>query len=242
MNKNKSRVAEAFTLIELLVVIAIIAILAGLLLPALARAKEAGRKIACCNDLRQLGFAMVMYNDDNEEFFPPPTFPNAWPARLFSYYVTEKILVCPSDGPNSPPTYPGSPLRGDSDPRSYIVNAFNDYFSVTYNTMDFNQIGALTASNGFRRTSITLTSDTIVFGEKDNGSPHLHMDFLESIAGNDFTEVDQSKHNGSKAGKSGGSNYAFADGSARYIAYPKSVYPLNFWAVTDQWRTNTSLP
>src|SRR5687767_9774641 len=61
---------RAFTLIELLVVIAIIAILASMLLPALARAKEHGKRIQCVNDIRQLGMSLMMYADDHDGYYP----------------------------------------------------------------------------------------------------------------------------------------------------------------------------
>src|SRR5687768_15768429 len=101
-NTPTQRASRAFTLIELLVVIAIIAILASMLLPALARAKEAGKRIACTNNEKQLGLAALMWVDDNDSKFPTRGGNPKWPALFSENYVDARVLVCPSDGPDTP--------------------------------------------------------------------------------------------------------------------------------------------
>src|SRR5947209_1347780 len=118
---------RGFTLIELLVVIAIIAILAAILFPVFARAREQSRKATCLSNLRQMGTATMMYVQDYDSKYPHWYGP--WSALIMPYLKNEPLFRCLSDGVGTAGTY-RNPLTGKNDPdpiRSYTMNG--DWYS-----------------------------------------------------------------------------------------------------------------
>jgi prepilin-type N-terminal cleavage/methylation domain-containing protein/prepilin-type processing-associated H-X9-DG protein len=112
---------QAFTLIELLVVIAIIAILAAILFPAFAKAREKARQITCASDEKQLGLAFLQYNQDYDERWPCGLGPNnttvagaGWAGQIYTYDKATGVYKCPDDATSA---------NAPQFPSSYVYNA-----------------------------------------------------------------------------------------------------------------------
>ncbi|BCM88523.1 hypothetical protein IAD21_00356 [Abditibacteriota bacterium] len=159
---------KAFTLIELLVVIAIIAILAAILFPVFARARENARKSSCMSNLKQIGLAELQYVQDYDETYSgsfrdnPGTDRVSYPEMIFPYIKSTQIFTCPSGGDAQ--RFNNNGVQ-DCTPNPITCKAFINY---SYNSITQFDIGN---SNGDRSNNpaakITDPATTILIMDGD---------------------------------------------------------------------------
>lgn len=208
--QNKHR---GFTLIELLVVIAIIAILAAILFPVFARARENARRASCQSNLKQLGLGVMQYTQDYDEKYPLRDAANGaaterdrrgvW-AQVQPYLKSTQILQCPSETttPSSDPT----------------VSGYSDYF---YNvnlqrTADTNSNGFVDdytpASLAFVENSVL----TLMAGDNGTGTARNTVAGAREPSNPNFSQYGSNDGTGKQLRHLGGAVLLFADGHVKW--------------------------
>ena len=194
---------RGFTLIELLVVIAIIAILASILFPVFARAREKARQASCQSNQKQMALAIIMYSSDNDETYPFALTANntTWRNAALPYIRNRQIFQCPSYRPAGT-MFDGSVIADNAQLGGYGMNDVHNGDSPS----------------AAAEAAIVSTASTVLLTEIDGS----YVTAQTQAAG--YTRADIT---GSAAGvrHNGGCNYAFCDGHVKWLVPSKMVCP-----------------
>jgi prepilin-type N-terminal cleavage/methylation domain-containing protein len=227
-----ARQHRGFTLIELLVVIAIIAILAAILFPVFAQARDKGRQAACLSNCKQLGLALMMYAGDYDDTLPPakigntppyrhgcastgegyPLWPAFWQDAVQPYAKNRGILRCPSRPERGyQPEKADQPVDGNPDSLrfGYVGNHW-----AFVNKTDASVLQGWNA-HGRNLATIAEPASLILVFEGYDDCPEMRWAIDQNL--------DCSVHNK-------GSVYIFTDGHARWMRAAQTLNPDNFWA------------
>lgn len=158
---------KGFTLIELLVVIAIIAILAGMLLPALSKAKDKGAMAVCRSNLKQLALAMIMYTDDYNNAFPGTASQNAY-VPMVEDWIFWNLKPRQGNDPTKPP--------------EYYTNVEHSAIAPYIGNFNANLFRCPGDKDVLKREQEWLRTGRTYNGQKDNGYLYTYT-FLSNVSG-----------------------------------------------------------
>ncbi len=233
----------AFTLIELLIVIAIVALLAAILFPVFARARETARKSSCQSNLKQIGLAVMQYTQDNDERYPStyitPAGLVSWMQYVQPYAKSTQIFLCPSDTTRTdlPSSANSSPGYVSPFPTSYGLNAL-------FTTGGHPNLVGIMASAIAQPATTVLTADGISeLGGNPNGAANKAKypeDWTELAGGfilEDYSSIYTFGIPATGSGARGGplarhlelTNVAFADGHVKALRIEKWYYSGSNW-------------
>ena len=215
---NDSQKNSAFTLIELLVVIAIIAILAAILFPVFARARENARRSSCQSNLKQMSLGIKQYIQDYDEKFPLQVgagTPNyGWVDASQPYLKSLQIFQCPSDTGTPNTTDPTA--AGYSD---YYINAALGDTSAS----QLSGGGGIYTNGGISEAALAASSLTIMLGDGNGSSTQSTARYRTNGNGTSGDNSVNPYHGAGKVGAGSinpkhleGSNFAFADGHVKW--------------------------
>ncbi|MGD9519567.1 MAG: DUF1559 domain-containing protein [Armatimonadota bacterium] len=214
---------RGFTLIELLVVIAIIAILAAILFPVFAKAREKARQASCTSNVKQISLGMLMYVQDYDERFMNGHYSFLqlngtlfWFERILPYVKNTQIFLCPSAAPpdtsfhnwGTPPNFVGKPVK----------------YGVT------SAVVARNATTTYGLAEFTHPSETVMVGDSYHQYPNGAAQYAAAnecrgtpgcgcASGSHPADPAYARHNG-------GSNLGFVDGHVKWAS---------FNTILDQW-------